>query len=329
MGDAIRRTTYEEFNQGTCVKANVRRKFRLPEEMAELSSLLADISERSFKEYDEIMLSALVWKQKKKNGQVVGEGFWPLAHKLGKVSSDLKDSQKPATLLRLTEEVNRYFTPEDQDGVEPDESPAQSVGGESGEAPPASPQPSATSPQPARVDNGDGTVPGRAGRLTNFTPGNTPEAPSEPIPAAWVDSQSRDEATARHHKAVGRLRGVVQAAGYCTGVWDVGQDVAFLVNDVLVNVEVKTVSDDMSAQLRLGTGQLLEQLEHHREHMAAQTPWYVDSKVASLAGVLVVVGPTEIPPVWTRLAQRAGFSIWSCETAEQEFGKDLPSVPPS
>ncbi|MEX5255093.1 hypothetical protein [Kocuria arenosa] len=324
-GHELRRTFYERFNQETCRRATVRREFNLKDrnEKNELSSLLADISKKSVKDYDGIMLSALVWNKGK---MTVGESFWPLAKELGKVSSDLKDSKKRDELMRLTKEVNAYFAPEDGEGGEPDESPTDGVGSESKEASPATPGPLPTSPQPAQDDNEVNLVPGRAGWVTNFIPKNVPASPSEPIPAAWVDPQARDEATARHHDAVRRLSGVVQTAGHRTEVWNVGQDVAFIVNDVLVNVEVKTVSDDMSAQLRLGVGQLLEQLEHHREHMAAQTPWYVDSKVASLAGVLVVVGLAEIPPVWTRLAQRVGFTVWTCETAEQEFGKALPSV---
>lgn len=323
VGDAIRRTNYEEFNQWTCMKAKVRRKFRLPEELNELSSLLEDISEKSFDENDGIMLSALVWNKGRKT---VGPGFWPLAIRLGKVRSDLKDSEKRGELERLTNEVNRYFLPEDEEPIARNVFPADGEGSEWGEASVALPEPLPTSPQPVQDDNEVNLVPGRAGRVTDFIPKNVPASPSEPIPAAWVDPQARDEATTRHHDAVRRLCGVVQAAGHRTNVWNVGQDMAFLVNDVLVNVEVKTVSEDVVPQLRLGVGQLLEQLEHHREHIAAQTPWYVYSKVGALAGVLVVVGPTEIPPVWTRLGQRAGFTVWTCETAEQEFGKALPSV---
>lgn len=324
-GDKIRRTNYEQFNQETCRRATVRREFDLSNEKEknELSSLLEDISRKSVEDYDGIMLSALVWNKGK---MTVGKSFWPLAISLRKVSPNLKDSEKRNELMRLTKEVNLYFTPEDDEATVGNKSPANAVDSDSKEASPATPGPLPTSPHPAQDDNEDNLVPGRAGWVTNFIPKNVPASPSEPIPAAWVDPQARDEATTRHHDAVRRLCGVVQAAGHRTNVWNVGQDMAFLVNDVLVNVEVKTVSDDMSAQLRLGVGQLLEQLEHHREHMAAQTPWYVNSKVASLAGVLVVVGPAEIPPVWTRLAQRAGFTVWTCETAEQEFGKALPSV---
>lgn len=177
------------------------------------------------------------------------------------------------------------------------------------------------------ANEADVSVVGRAGWLTDFAPEETPVAPSEPVPGAWIDPQARDEATARHHDAVRRLRAAARTAGHKTTVWDLGQDVAFLARNVLVNVEVKTVGDEMSQQLRLGVGQLLEQLEHHREHMAEQATWYVDAEVDSLAGVLVLVGPTEIPPVWRRLAQRAKFAIWTLETAEQEFGRQSPSVP--
>ncbi len=83
---------------------------------------------------------------------------------------------------------------------------------------------------------------GRRPRVYEYTPESTPRAPTVSAPAALVDPTLRDALTGCHHDATRDIRAAAVRAGYPVTTFSHGQDAAFVVADVLVNVEVKTLT---------------------------------------------------------------------------------------
>jgi hypothetical protein len=167
----------------------------------------------------------------------------------------------------------------------------------------------------------------RAGWLTDFTPETTPiPAATAPAPAQ-VDPAAQHASHTSHMALMRALRQVAVAAGHAVQAWDVGQDVCFVHGKTLVNVEVKSVGGGVE-QYRLGLGQLLEQVQHHLDHLATGHPWYADAGIEAVAAVLVVTDE-RVAPAWQRLADRLGIAIWPAERALAVFADThAPGLPP-
>lgn len=173
-----------------------------------------------------------------------------------------------------------------------------------------------------------GTVlPSRSGRLADFGPGSTPVPSAQPPTITQGDPTAQWESNIVHMALVRALRQAATKGGHSTQVWDLGQDVSFTMKDTLVNVEVKSIGGDGSEQHRLGLGQLLEQLQHHLDHLSAGTAWYQQSRIKRVVGVLVV-SDEKVPPVWERIARRLDVAIWPSQVALDVFADtECPGLP--
>lgn len=160
--------------------------------------------------------------------------------------------------------------------------------------------------------------PDRLGHLGDFSAAATPKVAPRAAAPTVVDPTAQHASHAVHMALLRTLREAVEEGGHRTDAWDVGQDACFLRGTTLVNIEVKSVTDEGAEQYRLGFGQLTEQVQHHLDHLTAGSPWYRQQDVRAVCGILVVTDD-RVPSLWRRIATRSGLAIWEPDRALRVF----------